>query len=48
MLPFVPAGHATNPEGLEELIFDPSGTTLHPVDPLPEFTEPVGQSLQVH
>ena len=27
MLPFVPAGHAVNPEGSDALIFDPFGTT---------------------
>ena len=28
-------------------MYDPGGTALQPVDPLPEFPHPLGQSLQV-
>jgi hypothetical protein len=34
MLPFVPAGHATNPEGSDALILDPSGTTTEADPPV--------------
>ena len=28
-------------------MYDPGGTALHPVDPLPELPQPLGQSTQI-
>ena len=33
-MPFVPAGHATNPDTEEELIFEPTGTTTEAEPPV--------------
>ena len=45
-LPFVPAGHAVNPDGAVASILDPSGT-ITTVDPSPATTCPFATAMHV-